>query len=126
MDEIAELSFYPLEITKEGRVFAARQKTAIAAAVRATGAGRLTDLFVVSHGWNNDKRDARKGIIRQDYRDFFCGSDWISGDWYVRSNGRGPEKIAELQGKMIDYLLELSGGQKPAFAPVQAANWRDH
>src|SRR5262245_62548438 len=60
MDEIAGLPFYPLEITKEGRVFAARQKTAIAAAVRATGAERLTDLFVVSHGWNNDKRDARK------------------------------------------------------------------
>jgi hypothetical protein len=71
-----------------------------------------------------DKRDAKKGIIRQDYRDFFCGSDWISGDWYVRSNGRGPEKIAELQGKMIDYLLELSGGQKPAFAYIESCNIR--
>src|SRR5436190_414667 len=71
-----------------------------------------------------DKRDARKGIIRDDYRNFFCGSDWISGDWYVRSNGRGPERIAELQGKMIDYLLELSNGQKPAFAYIEACNIR--
>ena len=71
-----------------------------------------------------DRRDARKGIIREDYRNFFCGSDWISGDWYVRSNGRGPEKIAELQGKMIDYLIDLSGGQKPAFAYIESCNIR--
>ncbi len=71
-----------------------------------------------------DRRDARKGIIREDYRNFLCGADWISGDWYVRSNGRGPEKIAELQGKMIDYLLELSGGQKPAFAYIESCNIR--
>ena len=60
MDEISGFPFYALEITKEGKVFDARQKAAIEAAVRQAGAGRLTDLFVVSHGWNNDKRDARK------------------------------------------------------------------
>src|SRR6266581_1553153 len=71
-----------------------------------------------------DRRDAHKGIIREDYRNFFCGADWISGDWYVRSNGRGPEKIAELQGKMIDYLQDLSGGQKPVFAYIESCNIR--
>jgi hypothetical protein len=71
-----------------------------------------------------DKRDARKGIIRDDYKQFFCGSDWISGDWYVRSNGRGPERIADLQGKMIDMLLELSGGTKPAFAYIESCDIR--
>jgi hypothetical protein len=60
MDKIAGFPFYPLEITKGGKVFVTRQKTAIEAAVRATGAGRPTDLVVISHGWNNDKRDARE------------------------------------------------------------------
>jgi hypothetical protein len=60
MDVIAGFPFFPLEITKEGRIFDAQQKSAIEAAVRQAGEGRLTDLFVISHGWNNDKRDARE------------------------------------------------------------------
>ena len=60
MDTIAGLPFYPLEITKEGRVFSAQQKSAIEEAVRQTGSAKLTDLFVVSHGWNNDMADAQE------------------------------------------------------------------
>jgi hypothetical protein len=60
MDAIAGLPFYPLEITKEGRVFSAKQKSLIEDAVRQTGTAKLTDLFVVSHGWNNDMAEARE------------------------------------------------------------------
>ena len=60
MDTIAGLPFFPLEITKDGRLFSADQKSAIEAAARQTGAGKVTDFFVVSHGWNNDKAEARE------------------------------------------------------------------
>src|SRR3954470_17655214 len=59
MDSVAGFPFYPLEITKDGTVFREEQKAALLAAVGASGAERLTDLFVVSHGWNNDMADAR-------------------------------------------------------------------
>jgi hypothetical protein len=60
MDTIAALQFLPLEITKDGAVFDAMQKAAIESAAQAAGAARLTDLFVISHGWNNDKVEARE------------------------------------------------------------------
>ena len=60
MDTIAALQFLPLEITKDGAVFDATQKAAIESAAQAAGAARLTDLFVISHGWNNDKVEARE------------------------------------------------------------------
>jgi hypothetical protein len=59
MDSIAGIPFFPLEITKDGRVFNPAQKTVIENAVRDTGAAKLTDLFVISHGWNNDMAEAR-------------------------------------------------------------------
>jgi hypothetical protein len=59
MDEIAGLPFFPLEITKDGKIFSAQQVTAIDDAVRKADAVKLTDLLVVSHGWNNDMADAR-------------------------------------------------------------------
>ena len=53
MDTIAGLAFLPLEITKDGRrVQRGRRKSAIEAAASQSGAGKVTDLFVVmSHGW---------------------------------------------------------------------------
>lgn len=59
MEAIAGLAYFPLEITKEGNVFSTAQKSAIEAAVNDAGPGKLTDLFVVSHGWNNDTAEAR-------------------------------------------------------------------
>jgi hypothetical protein len=59
MDTIAGLSFFPLEITKDGKLFSAAEKSAIENAVNQAGAGKLTDFFVVSHGWNNDMAEAR-------------------------------------------------------------------
>jgi hypothetical protein len=59
MDTIAGLPFFPLEITKDGKLFSAPEKAAIENAVNETGAGKLTDFFVISHGWNNDMAEAR-------------------------------------------------------------------
>jgi hypothetical protein len=59
MDTISGLPFLPLEITKEGVLFSADEKSAIENALRDAGADKLTDVFVVSHGWNNDTADAR-------------------------------------------------------------------
>jgi hypothetical protein len=59
MDTISGLPFFPLEITKDGRLFSAPQKSAIENAAGQSGAGKLTDFFVISHGWNNDMADAR-------------------------------------------------------------------
>jgi len=58
-DAIAGFAFYALEITKEGTVFSPQQREAILNAVSAGGTARVTDLFVISHGWNNDMADAR-------------------------------------------------------------------
>ena len=60
MDTIAGFPFFPLEITKDGKLFSAQQKSAIENAVRQTGAGKVTDFFVISHGWNNDMSEARE------------------------------------------------------------------
>lgn len=59
MDTIAGLPFFPLEITKEGTLFSAQQKSAIENAAGQAGAGKVTDFFVISHGWNNDMAEAR-------------------------------------------------------------------
>ena len=59
MDTIAGLPFFPLEITKDGQLFSAEQKSAIRNAISQTDASKLTDVFVISHGWNNDMADAR-------------------------------------------------------------------
>src|ERR1700730_18117856 len=60
MDAIAGLPFYPLEISKDGKIFSPQQNSAIDEAVQQPGEAMLTDLFVVSHGWNNDMADARE------------------------------------------------------------------
>jgi hypothetical protein len=59
MDTIAGLPFFPLEITKDGQIFSPSQQAAIEAAAGNSGTGKLTDLFVISHGWNNDMAEAR-------------------------------------------------------------------
>lgn len=60
MDSIAGLPFFPLEITKDGQLFSPAQKSAIEAAASQSGAGKITDFFVMSHGWNNDMAEARE------------------------------------------------------------------
>lgn len=60
MDAIAGLPFFPLEITKDGELFSKQEVSAIRTAIGQTGDGKLTDVFVISHGWNNDMADARE------------------------------------------------------------------
>ncbi|HEX9965840.1 MAG TPA: hypothetical protein VGB04_12765 [Allosphingosinicella sp.] len=60
MQSIAGFPFLPLEFTKDGRPDSAQRQAMLAAA-----AGELagvTDLFVLSHGWNNDMGEARPSI----------------------------------------------------------------
>jgi hypothetical protein len=57
MQSIAGFPFLPLEFTKDGLPDAA-QKRALLDAARGDLAG-VTDLFVMSHGWNNDMGEAR-------------------------------------------------------------------
>lgn len=59
MDTIAGLPFFPLEITKDGKLFSAQQKSAIEGAVSKGGPDKVTDVFVISHGWNNNSAEAR-------------------------------------------------------------------
>jgi hypothetical protein len=60
MDKIAGLPFYPVQITKQGKIFSQEEKEAIENAVSQSDADKLTDLVVMSHGWNNDMADARQ------------------------------------------------------------------
>lgn len=48
------IEHHEIEFTRDGRVFDEGQVQAALA-----GAAGLTDLLVLSHGWNNDKSDAR-------------------------------------------------------------------
>jgi hypothetical protein len=60
MGSIAGFEFFPLEITKEGKVHDEGQAAAILAAVTLEGPGRVDALLVLAHGWNNDMADARR------------------------------------------------------------------
>jgi hypothetical protein len=59
MDMIAGLPYYPVEFTKQGTVFNDHQSAVILDAVTQDGANQITDLFIVSHGWNNNLAEAR-------------------------------------------------------------------
>ena len=56
MADIAGFPYYEVEFTKDGKIFDQHQAGQILDAV---AAGTITDLFVVSHGWNNDMAEAR-------------------------------------------------------------------
>ena len=49
--------FFPIPFTKTGEVFQPSAVDALLAGLAATGA-RPTDLFLISHGWNNNTQDA--------------------------------------------------------------------
>ncbi len=57
MQSIAGFPFLPLEFTKDGRPDSAQRQALLAAATG--GLAGITDLFVLSHGWNNDMGEAR-------------------------------------------------------------------
>ncbi len=57
---MAGLPFYSLEIDKNGDVYKSEQQAEVVTSVTQDDVSKLTDLFVVSHGWNNDMADARQ------------------------------------------------------------------
>jgi hypothetical protein len=54
---------FPVEFTKRGRIFDPTQVDALLA-----GLSACTDLFVVSHGWNNDVEDAMTSCFKVCHR----------------------------------------------------------
>jgi hypothetical protein len=57
MAELAGFPYFEVQFTKQGEAFDPRETEAVLDAVR--GRPRIEDLFVVSHGWNNDLTEAR-------------------------------------------------------------------
>lgn len=56
MAEVAGFPYFELQFDKQGKVFDPNE---LQQAVSSIGQGAFTDLFVISHGWNNDMADAR-------------------------------------------------------------------
>lgn len=56
MADVAGFAYFELQFDKEGRVF---DPAELQRAVAGIGPGGVTDLIVVSHGWNNDMTEAR-------------------------------------------------------------------
>jgi len=51
-------SYFPLAFTKDGAIVDQKQFAAVIAAIAPGAATPLTDLIVISHGWNNDMPEA--------------------------------------------------------------------
>jgi hypothetical protein len=64
MADISGFPYFEVQFTKRGNLFEPAEKEALLAAMRA---GALDELFVISHGWNNDTAEARAL-----YRDLFA------------------------------------------------------
>ncbi len=58
MEKLAGFDLYPVEFTREGEIFKPAQATEVTTAVTQG----ITDLLVLSHGWNNDMRDAHDNL----------------------------------------------------------------
>ena len=56
MADISGLPYFEVQFTKQGEPFDPAEKQAVLDAARTGG---LEELFVVSHGWNNDEAEAR-------------------------------------------------------------------
>jgi hypothetical protein len=50
--------YFPVEFTKDGDAFTPAQVQAVLAAVAPAAAKPITDLFVISHGWNDNMQEA--------------------------------------------------------------------
>ncbi|HEX9944253.1 MAG TPA: hypothetical protein VGG03_19755 [Thermoanaerobaculia bacterium] len=57
MAAISGFPYFEVQFTKNGEVFAPDEVKQV---VDFAGSGEVTDLFVISHGWNNDIDDARQ------------------------------------------------------------------
>jgi pimeloyl-ACP methyl ester carboxylesterase len=57
MEDVAGLPLFEVEFDREARLV---DETQVTVALDALAGGQITDLLVFSHGWNNDKADARE------------------------------------------------------------------
>ena len=64
MKKVAGLPYFELQFDLRGKVF---DKKELEELLKFVGGNSVTDLFVMSHGWNNDMAEARKL-----YKDFFA------------------------------------------------------
>lgn len=57
MKELSGFPYFEIQFTKEG---ATHDPKEVDAALSFAGSGSVSDLFVISHGWNNDMKEARR------------------------------------------------------------------
>lgn len=94
---------FEVEFDKEGKVFNPAQVDAVLKAVP-----QLTDLYVISHGWNNNSAEAR-----QLYNDFFASIEKVQGLGLVKGlDGRtfGQLRVLWPSKKFEDSELIPGGG----------------
>lgn len=112
--DVAGFSCYEVQFTKDGGVNTAADLDGAAAFVKDKG---LTDLFVISHGWNNDLADARAL-----YANFFAKIGGILGGGHVPDvDGRTFGVLAVLwpSKKFADRDLIPSGAAAAGSAQAQ-------
>ena len=57
---VGPYAYFPVEFDKDGKLAKPEQFAAVMKTLTQTGDGGLTDLFVISHGWNNDIPEAEE------------------------------------------------------------------
>lgn len=114
MAELAGFLYFEFQVDKNGTVVdaAARQQ-----AVDFLAQGEMTDLFVMSHGWNNDMADARDL-----YKNFFMGVRHLLNDGIPQGLQRKFAVLAILwpSKKFTDEQL-IPGGAATAASPITTA-----
>lgn len=104
MKTISGFPCYEVEFTKKGAVHAPAQAEELLAAV---GGGSISDLFVISHGWNNDMEEARDLYARF----LACIANVLSSGRFPALAARTPAFLAVLwpSKKFADKDLIASG-----------------
>ena len=96
-----EFTHFKVEFTKDGKIFDQSQRDALLAAVP-----KLTDLILISHGWNNDIDDATELYDR-----FFASIGAITGVAKLKKT------FASLEGRKCGVVRVFWPSKK--FAPTQ-------
>ena len=109
-----DFPYFEVEFTKDGEVFQPSQVDAAASGILDPG---LTDVFVISHGWNNDIADAR-----QLYERFFQAVSDVRGAGIMGLTGRSFAVVGVFwpSKKFTDEEL-IPGGGAVAAAPANTA-----
>jgi hypothetical protein len=103
MTKISDFPYFEVQFTQDGAIHDPKEAKG---AVDGVAGAKITDLFVFSHGWNNDMDEAR-----QLYRDFFAS---------LRAVMTG-KKAAALAGKTFAILAVLWPSKKFADSDLIAS-----